>query len=320
MRLGFAVKVLGEEGLPSNDARRWQSGPHLRHSIAFLQNILLYCHRKNLHMYRMSSDIAPYVTHPDLPRFHGQIDECAQELADLGATARRLDIRLSLHPSQYIVLNAEDPDVAEKSIADLHAQARILDVMGMGPEAVVITHVGGVYGDHERSRARFAERFETCPEPVRRRLVVENDERSFSVRDTLWLHERVGIPCIFDFQHHMLNNPDGRTLREALQPVLKTWPDGVTPKMHYSSPRTELRDVDRKDRKTGKTVLTRQPPLLSQHSDYVNALEFILFLQCANGNEQPTFDIMLEAKVKDLAVLRLREQLKALGYPQLSDV
>src|SRR5919112_6252929 len=105
LRLGFAVKVLGQEGLKSNDTRRWQSEPHLRVSLEYLRAIFAYLAKQQITMYRMSSDIAPYVTHPDMPQFHGQIEECADALAALGAKARRLDLRLSMHPSQYIVLN-----------------------------------------------------------------------------------------------------------------------------------------------------------------------------------------------------------------------
>ena len=100
-------------------------------------------------MYRMSSDFAPYLTHPDMPQFHNQLEEAQDELAELGALARAYDIRLSLHPSQYILLNALDEEVARKSVMDLNAQARILDALGCGPEAVVVTHVGGVYGDRD---------------------------------------------------------------------------------------------------------------------------------------------------------------------------
>ena len=98
VRLGFAVKVLGEGGLPSHDARRWQSGPHLRHSLEHLTAILEYLGRHEIRMYRMTSDLAPYATHPDLPQFHGQVEECADELARVGALARELDIRLSSTP------------------------------------------------------------------------------------------------------------------------------------------------------------------------------------------------------------------------------
>ena len=98
MRLGFAVKALGREGLKSNDARRHASGPHLRVSLEYISTILDYLGDVGIKMYRMSSDIAPYVTHPDLPQFHNQIKEAASELAAVGAQARRLDVRLSMHP------------------------------------------------------------------------------------------------------------------------------------------------------------------------------------------------------------------------------
>ena len=97
-RLGFAVKVLGRPNLKSDDARRWQSGPHLGVSLGYLEAIFDYLSETGIRMYRMSSNIAPYATHPDLPQFHQQIDECREELARVGAKARQLDIRLSFHP------------------------------------------------------------------------------------------------------------------------------------------------------------------------------------------------------------------------------
>src|SRR5689334_18454263 len=133
LRLGFAVKVLGRPGLLSHDARRWRSGPHLRTSIEHLRAIFAYLDGRGIRMYRMSSDVAPYATHPDLPQFHRQVEQCAQELDELGREARRLGLRLSFHPSQFILLNARDPAVVAKSIADLASQAEILDRMGLGP-------------------------------------------------------------------------------------------------------------------------------------------------------------------------------------------
>jgi len=96
-RLGFAVKVLGRGGLPSHDARRWQSGPSLARSIDALYRILDYLRDEGIRMYRLTSDFVPYATHPDLPQFHGQLEAHATELARLGRYARRLDLRLSLY-------------------------------------------------------------------------------------------------------------------------------------------------------------------------------------------------------------------------------
>ncbi len=129
-RVGFAVKVLGEGGLPSHDARRWQSEPHLRVSLENLEAILDYLDRNDIRMYRMVTQLAPYASHPELPQFHGQIEECADELAALGARARELDIRLSTHPGQYTVLNSEREDVVDAAIAELEVQGALFEAMG----------------------------------------------------------------------------------------------------------------------------------------------------------------------------------------------
>jgi UV DNA damage endonuclease len=310
MRLGFAVKVLGEPDLPSNDARRWQSGPHLRVSLQYLSAIFDYLAEAGISMYRMSSDIAPYLTHPDMPQFHKQIEECAPELRELGERASRQGLRLSFHPSQFILLNSPDESLVEKSILDLAAQAQLLDYMGQGPEAVVVTHVGGVYGDVESGRERWVRAWERLPEPVRRRLVLENDDTRYGVADTLWIHERTGVPLVYDYLHHWCRDRVGIDQHEALAACLRTWPAGVTPKIHYSSPRTEIRTLERKNRKTGRAERVQAPPIWSGHADYINPFEFISFLRGAVARSLPDFDIMLECKVKDLAVLRLREDLQ----------
>lgn len=302
-RLGFAVKVLGQAGLKSHDTRRWQSGPSLGVSIEALLEIFDYLEKAEIPMYRISSDFVPYSTHPDLPQFHGQIKRFSRELAAAGARARKLRLRLSLHPSQYIVLNAVDPDVRDKSMQDLDVQARLLDALGQGPEGVVVLHVGGLYGDREEALRRFEEGFRGLSEPARRRLVVENDESCFPVADCVRLNESLGIPIVFDHQHHRLN-PGGLGLEEAARKALASWPAGVTPKVHFSSPRLDGREIKRR----GKTSF--EAPLLRQHADYVDPWTFADFL---GSLADVDFDVMLEAKAKDLALLRLRQDLEKIG-------
>ncbi|QUS37213.1 UV DNA damage repair endonuclease UvsE [Falsirhodobacter algicola] len=329
LRLGFPVKVMARPDLKSHDARRWQQGPHLKTSLEYLDGVLGHLAEAGIGMYRMSSDLAPYATHPDMPQFHSMIADSDAELAAFGAKARAQGVRLSFHPSQYILLNSPDPELTERSIRDFAAQAEMLDRMGLGPEAVMVTHVGGVYGDHEGSRARWLEGYERCPEPVRRRLVLEHDDIRFSAADVLWIHERCGVPLIFDHQHFCCLNPEGLALRPVLERILASWPDGVRPKVHFSSPRTEMREIRRKasdaDRAAAregrtppgaplkepltpgsrmKTVL--MPPVWTGHADYNNPFEFIAFMRAAEGLE---FDVMLEAKAKDLSLLRLRADL-----------
>jgi len=331
LRLGFPVKVMGKPGLKANDTRRWQKGPHLKCSLEHVDRILDYLAANKLDMYRLSSDLAPYSTHPDLPQFHDMVAESDAELAAVGRKARVLDIRLSFHPSQYVLLNSPDPALTAKSIWDLSSQAEMLDRMGLGDEAVMVTHVGGVYGDHEASRARWIAGWEQCPEHVRRRLVLENDDIRFSAADALWIHERTGVRLIFDYQHFWCLNPEALEMRATLERFLATWPPGVRPKIHFSSPRTELREVkraitprQRAAAKAGKSAARKGevtsapvkasarvktvllPPIWTGHSDFTNPFEFATFMRMAQGL---TFDVMMEGKAKDLSILKLRPDL-----------
>ena len=331
LRLGFPVKVMGKPGLRSQDTRRWQKNPHLKCSLELLDEVLDYLKAEKLDMYRLSSDIAPYATHPDMPQFHSMVADSDAELRAFGAKARAFDIRLSFHPSQYVLLNAPNPELTRKSIWDLASQAEMLDRMELDDEAVMITHVGGVYDDHEASRARWIDGWNQCPKHVQRRLVLENDDIRFSAADALWIHERTGVRLVFDYQHFWCLNPERLDMRETLERFVATWPAGVRAKMHFSSPRTELREIKQKINakqrsaaKAGKakgkpgellkapvkatarikTVL--RPPIWTGHADFTNPFEFATFMRTAEGL---VFDVMMEGKSKDLSLLRLRPDL-----------
>jgi UV DNA damage endonuclease len=294
MRLGFAVKVLGEGGLPSHDTRRWRSGPHLRASLERLRAILDYLDRSDIRMYRMATALAPYASHPEHTQFHHQVAECEAELAEVGALARRLDVRLSTHPGQYTVLNSERAEVRDAAVAELEVQASLLDAMGLGPEAVVVLHVGGGAGGTEAAADRFLAGFERLSERARARLVIENDDRIFGAGAVLSLAARAGLRMVFDVHHHHCHDPDGIDDREALEGALATWPAGETPKVHFSSPRLDIGSDGRL-------------PELRAHADLIDPIAFRQFLrQTAAGLH---FDVMLEAKAKDLALMRLRTHL-----------
>jgi len=302
-RLGFAVKVLGRPGLKSNDSRRWQNSPHLKTSVVYLDAIFEYLAETGIRMYRISSEIAPYVTHPDMPQFHGQIEESADELTELGERIRQLDIRVSMHPSQYIVLNSPQERVARSAVADFTHHARFLDSLGAGPEAKIVTHVGGVYGDRPAAMRRFVERYRVLPETVKARLVLENDEISYPVDDIAAIHDECGIPLVFDILHHRVNNPAALDDAAACRRCLATWPEGQTPKVHYSTQRTEARTQPKGDG-------PRRPAKSGEHDDWIDGGDFVAFLRRLPAAR---FDVMLEAKQKDLAVLRLREAIEAAG-------
>jgi UV DNA damage endonuclease len=306
LRLGFPVKVMGQPGLKSNHTRRWQNAPHLKVSLEYVDPILDYLDRHKVRMYRLSSDLAPYATHPDMPQFHAMVAESDAELRAIGAKAKRLDIRLSFHPSQYVLLNSPNPELTRKSIWDLSSQAEMLDRMELGPEAVLVTHVGGTYGDTAASRARWAATWLTLPEHVRRRLVLEHDDIRFSAADVLWIHEHTGVRLVFDYQHFWCLNPERLDMVDTIRRVLATWPESVRPKLHYSSPRTELRALKRREKGTKRIKTVHVPPIWTGHADFTNPFEFARFMRDCDGL---VFDVMLEAKAKDLSLLKLRPDL-----------
>jgi UV DNA damage endonuclease len=306
LRFGFPVKVMGNDELKSHDTRRWKNNPHLRKSLEYLTAIFDYLEKHRITMYRMSSDLAPYATHPDMPQFHNMVRECRPELRAIGQRARAADLRLSFHPSQFVILNSPNPELVRKSIWDLSSQAEMLDCMELGPEAVMVIHVGGTYGDRVTGNARWVETWKTLPEPVRRRLVLEHDDLRYSAADVLWIHEHTGVRLIFDYQHFWCFNPEKLELRDTVTRILRTWPAGVRPKIHFSSPRTELREVKRKDPKTRRVKTSLIAPTWTGHADFVNPFEFCTFMRDVEGL---VFDVMLESKVKDLALIRLRADL-----------
>ena len=299
-RLGFAVKVLGDGGLPSHDTRRWSSGPHLRVSLERLRKILDYLEANDIRMYRLATALAPYSSHPDMPQFHHQVDECADELAAVGEIVRERDVRLSTHPGQYTVLNSEDESVQRAAVAELEVQAALLDAMGLDSEAVVVLHVGGKAGGKPAGIDRFLKGFEQLSEGARARLVIENDDRSYGLVDVLDLSQRSGLRVVWDVLHHRCNDPGGLSNGDALSAALGTWPSDQVPKIHYSSPRLDVEE------RKGKIVL----PQLRAHADLIDPIGFEHFLLESAGRD---FDVMLEAKAKDLALLRLREQMAERG-------
>lgn len=287
MRLGFAVKVLADGGLPSHDTRRWQSGPHLSVSLQRLESVLDYCGREGIGMYRMASALVPYGSHPDMPQFWSQLDECAGELERIGAKARALDVRLSFHPGQYCVLNSERPEVMISAAHELELHARTLDLMGQPEEAVVVTHVGGAAGGVRAASDRFIQGYSLLSESAQARLVIENDDRLFGLGDVLRISSLTGSRIVWDAHHHDCHNPDRIPKREAFRLATDTWPRGVVPKVHFSSPR------DRANERA--------------HAEYIDARRFERFL--GDVVRDANVDVMLEAKGKDLALRELRDRL-----------
>lgn len=303
IRLGVAVKIMGNGGTRVRDGRRAPNAPHLSVSLLYLRDVLLYLAGHGIGCYRMAADLAPYLTHPAMPQFHHQIDECAPLLADVGALARQHGIRLTLHPGFHVALGSPDDSIATRAVAEVSALARLLDALGAGPDGTIVVHVGPASDGQAATAQRFARRFALLPEAARQRLALEPDEHSFDLAALLPLHQHTGAPLVFDTLHAQLHNPRRLLLPEALALALATWPPGVRPKIHLSSQRTEAHIRTAK----GGAAQTVVPPRHGQHADFVNPFECAEVLRATHG--LPPFDLMLEAKAADLAALRLRADL-----------
>ncbi len=318
-RLGVGARLVGAP-LRAHDSRRWAQQPHLSVSLAYVRDILAYLESTQIRFYRLSSNLAPYATHTGLPpearaRFARQLDECSTELAAVGDSARAMGLRLTMHPAQHVRLDSADEPLAARSLDELALAARLMDAMGLDDESVLVVHgaagasragsapgaaLDGALAD---ALARFARRTERMAPSVRRRVVVENDDRSADMGACLWLHRRTGLPLVFDLLHHRCHNPQALPVAEALTAALQTWPADRRPKIHLSSPRTELRVL----RRNARDHIVA--PLPNQHADFLNPFECIELLRMAQAHNLRPFDILLEVKAHDLALLRLRAQI-----------
>lgn len=307
MRLGFSVRVLGRRGLRAYDGRRPQQAPHLSVSLAHLRDVLRYLHDRQIGFYRLSPELAPFSTHPDRPAFHHQIEECTAELAAIGDLARRQGVRLTIHAPLHVQLASPDYAVADRSLIELEHQAALLVAMRLDANAVIVTHIGSVLDGPHRVIERWLRRFDRLSDAARGRIVVEHEDDGASLGLALRIHAATGVPLVFDHLHFLLNNPERWSMAEALSVALATWPPDRTPKLHFSSPRTELRVTARDEPgKHRRWVLS--PPRPGHHADFINPFEFAGFVRAAVVERN--FDVMLEAKAGDLALLRLRHDLQ----------
>ena len=308
-RLGFPVKVLGEGGIPSADTRRWQSGPSLARSIELLHPVFDYLESIDVRVYRLSSQVIPYGTHPDLPAFayERQLDDAGVELTLLADRARAIGLRLSTHPGQYTVINGPNDEITRKGILDIEQDALLLDRLGQGPEGTVVIHVGGLYGDRAEALDRWTSAWDRLSERARRRVGLENDDRLFGIEDVLELHRRTGVRVVFDAHHHRIHAESAHIdLGAAVAGAWATWPPGVRPKVHLSSVRTML-EPGPPTPHGGGSSRGRGPskpryPKLGNHADLVTPWDLDAVVAASPG----PLDVMLEAKAKDLALLWLR--------------
>jgi len=247
-----------------------------------LFKILQWNNRKGIKFFRVSSDMFPWASEYGIENspYYKRIETV---LKACGNYAKQNGIRVNAHPGPFNVLVSPRENVVQNTITDLEIHGKIFDMMGLerSPYNNLNIHCNGVYGDKQSAMDRFCTNFERLSDAVKSRLTIENDDKAsmYSVKDLMYIHERIGIPIVFDYHHHQFCTGD-LSEQEALELAMTTWPEGITPEVHYSE---------------SKALHEENSKLKPQaHSDYIKSLPNLY------GN---VVDVMVEAKAKELSIL-----------------
>ncbi len=254
-----------------------------------LYKILQYNIENKIHFYRITSALIPLANHPEVVNwdyrkiFH-------KDFEAIGKLIKENNLRVDTHPDQFNVINSINENVVENTKQNLWFHVHLFQDMNYELGKMVI-HIGSGQGGKEYALNRFINNFNKFPREIIEKLILENDDKTFTANDTLKTCRILNIPMVLDVHHHICNN-DGEPLSSILGDILDTWnKDILPPKVHFSSPRNG--DKDRK------------------HADYINPEDFINFInECKVFNRD--LDVMIEAKQKDLALYKLVEDIKTL--------
>jgi UV DNA damage endonuclease len=205
----------------------------IEENLNCLQQILEFNRDHDLLFFRITSDLIPFASHPicTFP-WHKTFKKKFKAIGDF---IKKHDMRVSMHPDQFVLINSLDDGIFQRSVAELIYHAEVLDLLGADATAKIQIHVGGIYGNKRKSMERFVKRFYLLPDAVKKRLVIENDERLYSVNDCLHIHQETNLPLVFDVFHFFCYN-NGEGIREMFSEVCRTWSntDGL-PITDYSS-------------------------------------------------------------------------------------
>lgn len=255
-----------------------------RQNIEDLKKLLAYNYEEGILCFRMPEQILPQV---DLEYY--KIEELKDELREVGAIANQYGIQLSTHPSQYFVLNSIREEVVNRTIHSLNLFAETMAVMVLDKVPNMTLHLGmkGGYETEDDAVRAFCRNYTKLGQAAKNYLVLENDHVSFTVDDCLKVHEEIGIPIVFDNKHYEWNQ--GKLgFDEALNLAVHTW-KGRIPKLHLSS--------DKDDKKHA-------------HADYVAYEDYKKMEDALMKTGIEECNVMLECKLKDLAVLQLKEEIQ----------
>ena len=250
-------------------------------NVKDLNGVMTWNVLNGYNFYRMTSGLAPWKSEYEWSDMK-DLKEIKLWLRSAGTMANTHGVRVTSHPGPFNVLVSPNEDVVQNTFQDLKMHAEVFDFMGLSRTHYnkINIHCNGVYGDKQSAMDRFCKNFERLPESVQSRLTVENDDKAsmYSVKDLMYLHERIGIPIVFDYHHHKFCT-GGLSEQEALELAISTWPDDITPVVHYSESRSE--------EQLDETIKPQA------HSDLIKQLPNTY------GNN---VDIMVEAKHKELAI------------------
>jgi UV DNA damage endonuclease len=256
----------------------------IKENLECLKKTLEYNLEKNLMFFRVGSGLIPFASH-SVCKFNWQ-KEFAKEFLELGNFIKKNNFRISMHPDQFVLINSPNLEIVNRSFAELKYHCEVLDLMGLDETAKVQIHVGGVYGEKEKAIERFIENYKKLPNSIKKRLVIENDDRLYSLKDCLEIFEKTGVPILFDFFHHIcLNNNE--TILQALEKIKNTWrnEDG-TPLTDYSS-----------QKKNGR---------FGAHAETIDIVDFVDILKKIK-KANIDLDLMLEIKDKEKSALKALE-------------
>jgi UV DNA damage endonuclease len=256
-----------------------------------LEEILRYNIKNDIHFYRITSALVPLVTHPEVG-YWGHREIFKKDFEYIGNLIKESNMRVDTHPDEFNVINSNNLKVVKNTIINLTRQVEWFEDMNY-KEGKMVIHIGGATGGKELAIERFIENFKDFPSKIKERLIIENDDKTYTASETLELCKTLNIPMVLDIHHHNCNN-NGENISNMLQGIFDTWSnENLPPKMHFSSPRDEKLDgkIDRK------------------HSDFINTLDFINFIELTRKINKD-FDIMLECKEKDVALFKLVKDIK----------
>lgn len=285
IRYGFACKTVGipkieQKALTLAKATEENLLAVSRSNLLALTSMISYCQKQKIFLLRISSDIIPLGSHPAISFDWRNL--LAPELSALALHLEESGVRVSMHPGQYTILNSPRQEVVERARDDLMFHTDFLDVIKANTTCKIVLHLGGGYGNKPVAIEQFIRVLPTLSQSILDRLVLENDERIFTIEEVLSVCEKYSLPAIFDVFHHALNPPVSGTLAYWLDRSAKTWreKDGRQ-KIHYSQ-----------QMEGGKS---------GSHSKTIEIEAFLNFHAELGARE---LDVMLEVKDKNISAVK----------------